>query len=327
MLAIAVALTVAALMQSAARDARASGAAPGLESQLFAQIENISRPFARHLDRIVFREGFMRIESRQALEHMVGWLNGNSYPRLAEFLGLLDLEDAATLFNAFKSGRPVGSDPLIPVVENLESVGQRTALSLPFRGVFFIVQGNGGTVSHHKGGNNEFAWDMVIMRDGAMFKGNAHKNKNYFAWGEPVLAPAPGRILNSENNNPDHSPLTTKMGDANFALIDHENGEISVIYHFMQNSVTVRPGDRVERGERIAAVGDSGISMFPHIHYQLDRGDPTGDKLFAAPARFACYFARTADSDWRLVISGIPAPAEFVINADDFVRFPEMRKK
>lgn len=55
--------------------------------------------------------------------------------------------------------------------------------------------------------------------------------------------------------------------------------------HLERNSVTVRPGDRVEAGVQIARCGNSGNSSEPHLHFQImDRPWPT----FAAglPFRF-----------------------------------------
>ena len=52
-------------------------------------------------------------------------------------------------------------------------------------------------------------------------------------------------------------------------MIDHGNGEFSQLGHLKQGSVVVKPGDRVRQGQRIAQAGQSGTSLFPHLHYQL----------------------------------------------------------
>jgi murein DD-endopeptidase MepM/ murein hydrolase activator NlpD len=87
----------------------------------------------------------------------------------------------------------------------------------------------------------------------------------------------------------------------------------------MMGSITVKEGDRVDRGQVIGRIGDSGIAMFPHVHYQLDRGDSANHK--PAQARFACYFARARNSQhWRLVISGIPDEGESLLSVDDYLK-------
>jgi murein DD-endopeptidase MepM/ murein hydrolase activator NlpD len=321
-------LTVIAAVIALRTVAPSYNAPSNYESQLMTQVENKSRKFSRNLERIVFEQGFMRAESRDALKRLVDWLNDNRYARISEFLDILSREDARTLFEAFKRERTIGSDELLPVMENGESYGQATSLMLPFHGMFFIIQGNDGSVSHLKSTSNEFALDMLMMKSGFMYSGATHKNKNYYAWGLPVLAPAPGRILKTENNQPDHPPLTTKMGGANYVLIQHDDGEVSVIYHLMQGSVSVAEGDTVARGDEIGKIGDSGISMFPHIHYQLDRPPSKKDsaKRLVAPARFACYFARReGDPDWHLVISGIPEQKQYIVNVHDFITNNDIR--
>jgi murein DD-endopeptidase MepM/ murein hydrolase activator NlpD len=44
--------------------------------------------------------------------------------------------------------------------------------------------------------------------------------------------------------------------------------------HLKQESARVSEGDRVRLGQRIASVGDSGDSLWPHLHFQIqDRPD------------------------------------------------------
>ncbi|WP_434591918.1 M23 family metallopeptidase [Streptomyces sp. A5-4] len=45
--------------------------------------------------------------------------------------------------------------------------------------------------------------------------------------------------------------------------------------HLQQGSLTVGPGDRVERGQLLARCGNSGNTTEPHPHFQLmDGPDP-----------------------------------------------------
>ena len=58
----------------------------------------------------------------------------------------------------------------------------------------------------------------------------------------------------------------------NHVVIDHGNGEFSLLGHLRAWSVVVKIGDRVEQGIPIAQVGSSGSSYFPHVHYELRTG-------------------------------------------------------
>ena len=55
----------------------------------------------------------------------------------------------------------------------------------------------------------------------------------------------------------------------NYIVIDHENGEFSTYAHLSEGSIRVKTGDRVVKGDAIAAVGNTGHSSLPHLHFQL----------------------------------------------------------
>ena len=71
----------------------------------------------------------------------------------------------------------------------------------------------------------------------------------------------------------------------NFVLIDHENGEYSLLVHMKPGSVLVHSGERVKQGRRIGAVGFAGDSIFPHLHYSLMSG-PELYKAWGLPIYF-----------------------------------------
>ena len=51
-----------------------------------------------------------------------------------------------------------------------------------------------------------------------------------------------------------------------------------VLEHLQKGSALMRPGQSVTRGQRIAAVGDTGNSLSPHLHVQIqDRPSLSSD--------------------------------------------------
>jgi murein DD-endopeptidase MepM/ murein hydrolase activator NlpD len=74
--------------------------------------------------------------------------------------------------------------------------------------------------------------------------------------------------------------------DGNHVMIDHGNGEFSLLCHFRSGSVKVRAGQRVRQGDVLGEMGHSGMgSGLVHVHYELRNGSD----LFNAeglPARF-----------------------------------------
>jgi murein DD-endopeptidase MepM/ murein hydrolase activator NlpD len=58
-------------------------------------------------------------------------------------------------------------------------------------------------------------------------------------------------------------------GAGNLIIIDHENGEYSVLAHFKKGSIVVKAGETVVSGQFIGLCGNSGHSSQPHLHYHL----------------------------------------------------------
>ena len=55
--------------------------------------------------------------------------------------------------------------------------------------------------------------------------------------------------------------------------ISHGNGEFSILVHMKPGSVTVRKGDSVHQGQQVGAVGFSGDTFLPHLHYMIMSGE------------------------------------------------------
>jgi hypothetical protein len=72
---------------------------------------------------------------------------------------------------------------------------------------------------------------------------------------------------------------------ANIVRILHDDGTYALYAHLNWNSIRVRPGDRVERGEYIADSGNTGFSSGPHLHFAVLRNG--GMKPESVPVRFA----------------------------------------
>lgn len=56
---------------------------------------------------------------------------------------------------------------------------------------------------------------------------------------------------------------------ANIVRILHDDGTHAVYAHLNWNSIRVKPGDVVERGEYIADSGNTGFSSGPHLHFAV----------------------------------------------------------
>ncbi len=182
---------------------------------------------------------------------------------------------------------------------------QRTKLVFPFRGHGVVTQGgvhNGG----HSNRSGQFAVDAIGLT--TMYSpqvSDDDTNEAAVGWGREIIAPAPGIVGIVRDDRPDQpvigavDPKFLLMpGDpGNHVVIDHENGEFSMIAHMQAGTVRVREGQRVAAGDVMGRLGNSGETNFPHVHYQLMDGKDwlTSDAL---PCRFTNMPADLSRGTW-----------------------------
>jgi hypothetical protein len=67
----------------------------------------------------------------------------------------------------------------------------------------------------------------------------------------------------------------------NIVRIRHNNRFVSRYCHLAFGSIRVKPGDRVEKGQIIAAIGNTGLSTAPHLHFEVwDNGNRINPEPF-----------------------------------------------
>lgn len=176
---------------------------------------------------------------------------------------------------------------------------QRTKLIFPLRGDFIVVTGHVSAPDGHGERSQQFAYDVMPLGPHLeLLRGDGTKNEDFIAFGSAVLAPAAGTVTYARNDvadnpasgNQDMEKLLalpdSPWGIAgNSVVIDHGNGEFSLLAHMKQGSVRVKKGDRVAQGQTIGLLGNSGATTGPHLHYHLMDG-PTILRADGLPARF-----------------------------------------
>lgn len=101
---------------------------------------------------------------------------------------------------------------------------------------------------------SEFGMRRSPFRSGMEF----HKGLDISTrFGKEVVAPADGLVIGSG-----YGPQ-----DGNYVKIDHGHGFTTVYLHLSR--MTVKQGTRVNRGDVIGYVGDTGRSTGPHLHYAV----------------------------------------------------------
>ncbi|MBF6024566.1 M23 family metallopeptidase [Lysobacter niastensis] len=166
----------------------------------------------------------------------------------------------------------------------LETYRQRTELIFPFVGRGLITQG-GAWNDGHRNRSGAFAIDAIGLGDVyAMMVADGDAPAATAGWGRAIIAPAAGTVVVARGDRPDQpvvgvsdpkyfAPEFPQGGDpGNHCVIDHGNGEFSLVAHLQQGSLRVRIGDHVVQGQPLGRLGNSGDSSAPHVHHQLQSG-------------------------------------------------------
>lgn len=123
----------------------------------------------------------------------------------------------------------------------------------------------------------------------------ARRNGDFPAFGAPLLSVADGTVVRVVDDQRDHLSRTSLLAllylmvleasvrdvsgvkriVGNHVVLDLGDGTYALYAHLRRGSATVREGDRVTAGQRLARCGNSGNSTEPHLHFQLmDGPDP-----------------------------------------------------
>ena len=169
-----------------------------------------------------------------------------------------------------------------------------TTLELPFEEEWFAVNAgrtHGDGAHHFVSRSERYAYDLLIVQNRRSYSGDGSKNEDYFCFGKRLNAPGDGKVVAIENAIEDNQPGTvnrTQVG--NYVIIDHLNGETSILAHLKKGSVIVAVGDMVIRGQEIGQAGNSGASTEPHLHYHLQQTSEPLREGLGLPAQFLNYY-------------------------------------
>ena len=180
-----------------------------------------------------------------------------------------------------EAGQALLAEAVLPV----DVYEQKTALIYPFKGKGVITNA-GVTNGGHRNRSGQFALDGIGLDAGygVNVPGGGRKSEDYAGWGRTIVAPAAGVVVRARADRPDqpdpensdpkfYAPEYPGGGDpGNHVVIDHGNGEFSMLAHFQAGSVLVKLGDHVEQGQPLGKLGSSGDTQTPHLHYQLQSG-------------------------------------------------------
>ena len=169
------------------------------------------------------------------------------------------------------SPKPIETQPVAPVVPDK----QKTELYPPFKGAWIVLTGGElpeGAAAQRNLLLQQYAYDFSGMDANELrYKTDGKTNEDYIGYGNEVLAPANGTVVEAidgvRENSPGMRNPYAPIGNA--IVIQHSGSEFSVLAFLKQGSIRVKVGDIVTRGQVIAQCGSSGNATEPAIHYHL----------------------------------------------------------
>ena len=184
------------------------------------------------------------------------------------------------------------------------------SLALPVQGEWYVQPD--ATGHHRLKAGAAYAWDLVVRRDGRQAKGAGQRLQDHYAWSQPVLAQADGRVREVIDKHPD-APIGRSGGFdySNNVVVDYGGGVVALYGHLKQGSARVKTGQRVRLGQVLGLVGNSGASGAPHLHFtMMDAAYFSVKGRFRYQARRGAAWANVDGKDLQgnTDVRNVPAP-------------------
>jgi murein DD-endopeptidase MepM/ murein hydrolase activator NlpD len=103
--------------------------------------------------------------------------------------------------------------------------------------------------------------------------------------GTPVYSAREGTVINARHDSFRGAIAPVMLDQANVIEILHDDGTIAVYAHLHWDSIRVRIGEHVVRGQYIANSGNTGFTSGPHLHFAVIRN--AGVENVSIPIEFA----------------------------------------
>jgi hypothetical protein len=206
----------------------------------------------------------------------------------------------------------------------------QAVVRFPLRGEWIALHSPGDRIPSH--GTDYFAQtyacDFAQLRNDMYYERGLAQHllafkpaSEFFCWNQAIHSVAAGHVVRVADGWADIERVNLFLAMArawiprpmrgddyrplagNYVIVQGDAG-YALYAHLRNGSVTVRPGQEIAEGEIIGAVGNSGNSSMPHLHFQLmDAADPMNAK--GLPFAFSGY-ERFAGGEWIPESAGVP---------------------
>jgi murein DD-endopeptidase MepM/ murein hydrolase activator NlpD len=130
--------------------------------------------------------------------------------------------------------------------------------SLPFQDhkKVFLIQGYESKIFSHKG---ERALDFKVKQ------------------GTKICAAREGVVIALREDSDKGGLKQENLSDGNYISIKHSDGSVAHYWHLQKDGAMVSVGDAVKTGQLIGLSGNTGYSSFPHLHFEVQGYDGSGN--------------------------------------------------
>jgi murein DD-endopeptidase MepM/ murein hydrolase activator NlpD len=212
---------------------------------------------------IVYLEYEVIIEKELNLKHQLSYsLEGRSYTSLGAKIKIPNEETIVI-------GPPLEGGPWIAIYSPLWPRGHRR--------VFYTVDGKARIPGR-------FAIDfMKLDKNGKTAEGNENLVSNWYGYNADVLAVSDGEIASVRTDFKDsekldsHPKYKSSEATGNYISLKIGNGKYVFYEHLKAESIRVKPGQKVKKGDVIASLGLTGQAFGPHLHFHVaNKNSPLG---------------------------------------------------
>ncbi|WP_299333587.1 peptidoglycan DD-metalloendopeptidase family protein [uncultured Psychroserpens sp.] len=171
----------------------------------------------------------------------------------------------------------------LPIIER-----NTTKMILPFKEEWFVFWG-GTTVAqnyHVAYEDQQYAYDILMVKDGSSYSGDPKKNENYYVFGKDIIAPCDAKVVKVITGVKDNIPgeLNPEQLTGNTIVLQTEAEEYILFAHLKENSILVKEGQMIKQGDVMGQCGNSGNTTEAHLHLSLqnavDMNISTGGKIY-----------------------------------------------
>ncbi len=131
---------------------------------------------------------------------------------------------------------------------------------------FLISQGFNGSFSH-QGRGNRYAVDIAMPI------------------GENILAVKGGVVADGQDNFSIGGAANYFLDKANYVTVMHDDDSYAIYAHLLYGSMDVDVGQRIEAGQVVGRIGNTGYSTGPHLHFVMRYNSGRG--AYSIPFKFS----------------------------------------